>query len=108
MKGIERDLPGGGFWIDEDEVVGVGQVDQGDWIAETKLHLDLGENTVRNYQQAGLIVHENDDDFARLGSVAIWNTRQTEFARELTLLSGGTSFGGSLIGTPAPTTCHVG
>ena len=55
----------------------------GTWIAETKLHLDLGENEVRNFQQAGLIAYENDDDFARLSSVAIWNTRQTEFGREL-------------------------
>ena len=53
------------------------------WIAETKLHLDLGEGDIRNYQQAGMIAYLNDDDFARLGDVSIWRTRQTEFGREL-------------------------
>ena len=73
----------------------------GDWIAETKLHLDLGEDEFRNFQQAGLIAYENDDDFARLSSVAIWNTRQTEFGRELSAAPGvGTIFGGAIIGTP--------
>ena len=76
----------------------------GDWIAETKLHLDLGTDTVRNYQQAGLIAYRSDDDFARLGSVAIWNTRQTEYGRELVAAPDGrTSYGGAVIGTPAPT-----
>ncbi|HVK34766.1 MAG TPA: family 43 glycosylhydrolase [Microlunatus sp.] len=76
----------------------------GDWIAETKLRLDLGTDTVRNYQQAGLIAYRSDDDFARLGSVAIWNTRQTEFGRELVATADGrTSYGGAVIGTPAPT-----
>ena len=76
----------------------------GTWIAETKLHLDLGEDVVRNFQQAGLIAYENDDDFARLSSVAIWNTRQTEFGRELAgAPDGQTIFGGAIIGTPDAT-----
>ncbi len=76
----------------------------GNWIAQTKLRLDLGETTVRNFQQAGLIAYEDDDDFARLSSVAIWNTRQVEFGREVAAAPDGrTSFGGAIIGTPAPT-----
>ncbi|GAA1437079.1 hypothetical protein GCM10009616_38150 [Microlunatus lacustris] len=73
----------------------------GRWIAETKLDLDLGEDTVRNFQQAGLIAYDDDDDFARLSSVAIWNTRQVEFGRERAAAPDGqTSFGGAIIGTP--------
>ncbi len=76
----------------------------GAYVAETKLTLDLGTETVRNYQQAGLIAYRSDDDFARLSSVAIWNTRQTEFGRELAAdASGTTIFGGAIVGTPAPT-----
>lgn len=56
---------------------------EGDWIAETKLHLDLGSATIRNYQQAGLIVRVDDDNLLRLGDVAIWGTRQVEFGKEL-------------------------
>lgn len=76
-----------------------------DWILETTLTLDLGEQTVRNYQQAGLIVHESDQDFARLGTVAIWNTRTVEYGRELAVLPGDprTIYAGAIIGAPAPT-----
>jgi len=75
----------------------------GRWIAETKLTLDLGETTVRNFQQAGLIAYAGDDEFARLSAVAIWNTRQVEFGLEIPY-AGATSFGGTIAGTPGRTT----
>lgn len=79
----------------------------GDWIAEAKTTLDLGVDTVRNYQQVGLVAYEDDDDFARLSNVAIWNTRQTEFGRETAAdpsdPDGPTSYGGAIVGTSAPT-----
>jgi arabinan endo-1,5-alpha-L-arabinosidase len=79
--------------------------DRDSWIAETKLHLDLGVDDVRNYQQAGMIAYLNDDDFARLGDVAIWKTRQTEYGRELAARpsDGATSYGGAAIGRSAET-----
>ena len=75
------------------------------WIAETKLQLDPGEGDIRNYQQAGMIAYLNDDDFARLGDVSIWKTRQTEYGRELVARAsdGATSYGGAAIGRSAPT-----
>ncbi len=76
---------------------------RGDYTVETKVTLDLGEDTVRNYQQAGLVAYVNDDDFARLAQVAIWNTRQVEYGRELPY-AGTLSYGGTTVGTPAPTT----
>jgi hypothetical protein len=75
----------------------------GSWIAETRLSVDLGENTVRNYQQAGLIAYLNDDHFARLCAVAIWNTRQVEFGYEIPY-AGTTSYGGTIAGTPGAVT----
>jgi hypothetical protein len=75
----------------------------GDWAIVTKLTIDLGEDTVRNYQQGGLIVYANDDLFTRLSHVAIWNTRQTEFGKEMPY-AGGLSYGGTIIGPPAETT----
>ncbi|MEU8815677.1 family 43 glycosylhydrolase [Actinoplanes sp. NPDC048796] len=71
----------------------------GSWIAETKLTLPLGEDTVRNYQQAGLIAYADDDLFARLSAVAIWNTRQVEFGKEMPY-AGALSYGGTIAGTP--------
>ncbi|MFB9622164.1 family 43 glycosylhydrolase [Nonomuraea helvata] len=76
---------------------------EGDYIAETKVTLDLGEDTVRNYQQAGLVAYVSDDDFARLSQVAIWNTRQVEYGRELSF-AGRLSYGGNIVGPPARTT----
>ncbi|HEX2772407.1 MAG TPA: family 43 glycosylhydrolase [Micromonosporaceae bacterium] len=75
----------------------------GTYIAETKVTLDLGEDTVRNYQQAGMVAYVNDDRFARLTQVAIWNTRQVEFGYEIPF-AGGRVYGGNIVGTPATTT----
>lgn len=75
----------------------------GDYVAETKVTLDLGEDTVRNYQQAGMVAYVDDDRFARLAQVAIWNTRQVEYGYELPF-AGQTVYGGSIVGTPATTT----
>lgn len=75
----------------------------GDYVVETKLTIDLGVETVRNFQQGGLIVYENDDLFARLSHVAIWNTRQTEYGKEMPFAD-RLAFGGMLIGPSADTT----
>ncbi|MEU8239087.1 family 43 glycosylhydrolase [Actinoplanes missouriensis] len=75
----------------------------GNWIAETRVGLDLGEDTVRNFQQAGMIAYVDDDQFARLSTVAIWNTRQVEFGKEMPY-AGRTSYGGTIAGTPGRTT----
>ncbi|MFG1610731.1 family 43 glycosylhydrolase [Actinoplanes sp. NPDC049265] len=76
---------------------------KGNWLAETKLTLPLGEDTVRNYQQAGLIIFSGDDLFARLSVVSIWNTRQVEFGYEIPY-AGALSYGGTIAGTPGLTT----
>ena len=75
----------------------------GDWTIATKLTIDLGTDTVRNYQQAGLIVYAGDDLFTRLSHVAIWNTRQTEFGKEMPYAD-RLSYGGTIVGPPDVTT----
>lgn len=76
-----------------------------DWIIETEFTLDLGEDDIRNHQQAGLIAYRNDEDFARLSSVAIWRTRTVEYGREVAVRPGDdrTIYGGAIIGASAPT-----
>ena len=78
---------------------------EGDWIIETEFTLDLGEDDVRNHQQAGLIAYNDDDDFARLSAVAIWGTRTVEFGREHRVAEDDdrTIFGGAIVGPTAPT-----
>ncbi|HEX2051991.1 MAG TPA: family 43 glycosylhydrolase [Actinomycetota bacterium] len=80
-----RDAPGGAYTV------------------ETKLTIDLGTDTVRNYQQAGLVAYAHDDLYVKLVHVAIWNTRATEFAKEMPFAD-GISYGGTLGGPPADTT----
>ncbi|MQA24668.1 MAG: family 43 glycosylhydrolase [Micromonosporaceae bacterium] len=75
----------------------------GDYIVEAKLSIDLGVDTIRNYQQAGLVAYADDDHFARLSHVAIWNTRQVEFGKEMPFAD-GLAFGGNIVGPPAETT----
>ncbi len=75
----------------------------GDWTVETKLDIDLGVDSIRNFQQGGLIAYVDDDLFARLSHVAIWNTRQTEFGMEMPY-AGRLAFGGTIVGPPAATT----
>ncbi|MGA4506748.1 family 43 glycosylhydrolase [Propionibacteriaceae bacterium G1746] len=78
----------------------------GDWIATVKFTLDLGSETNnRNFQQAGLLVHQTDNNFARLGSVSIWGTRTLEYGRELAMSPTDPRliYGGAIIGPNAPT-----
>ncbi|NHC12220.1 family 43 glycosylhydrolase [Motilibacter deserti] len=75
----------------------------GEWTAETKLSIDLGVDEVRNYSQAGLVAYVDDDLWARLSHVAIWNTRQTEFGKEMPY-AGRLAYGGTIVGPPAETT----
>ena len=75
----------------------------GNYTVETKLTLPLGENDVRNFQQAGLVVYDDDDDFLRFTAVAIWNTRTTEFGKEQ-VYAGRPSYGSMLVAPPADTT----
>ncbi|WP_182112726.1 family 43 glycosylhydrolase [Actinotalea sp. JY-7876] len=79
------------------------EVPDGDWTAETRVTVDLGIDEVRNYQQAGIIAYADDDLFARLSHVAIWNTRQTEFGYEIPY-EGRTQYGGTIVGPPSDTT----
>lgn len=93
------DLVGGA----NDAAVLLRDAPQGDYVVETRLTIDLGTDSVRNFQQGGLVAYVDDDEFLRLSHAAIWNTRQTEFAKEMRY-EGGTRFGGMLVGTPAETT----
>lgn len=79
---------------------------QGNYVIETKVSLNLPpEGCCQNYVQAGLVVYGDDDRYVRLMHVSIWETRQTEFAKEfIDPLRGRAHFGGSLIGPPAATT----
>ncbi|MBP2353752.1 regulation of enolase protein 1 (concanavalin A-like superfamily) [Kribbella aluminosa] len=80
----------------------------GNFVVETKLHLDVGTDTVRNYQQAGLLVYLDDENWMRLDHVAGGTSRFVEFGKRMRFTPVGApsvvTFGGAMIGPPAETT----
>jgi arabinan endo-1,5-alpha-L-arabinosidase len=99
----QADIVDDGNPPDDDASVLLRDAPKGAYTVQTKLTIDLGVNTIHNFQQGGLIAYENDDLWVRLSHVAIWNTRQTEFGKEMPFAD-RTSFGGMLVGPPAETT----
>jgi arabinan endo-1,5-alpha-L-arabinosidase len=75
----------------------------GSWTIQTRVITNFGVDVVNNYRQAGLVAYVDDDLFTRLSTVSIWNTRQTEFGKEMPY-AGRLSYGGTIVGPPAGTT----
>ncbi len=74
----------------------------GNYIVETKVKINLPpEGCCWNYVQAGLVIYSDDDNFVKLVPVSIWNTRQTEFAKELAPVPAGyPRYGNTVVGAP--------
>ena len=71
----------------------------GDYLVETKVSLDVpSEGCCFNYVQAGLVIYQVDDHFIKLTQTSIWETRQTEFAKETTEEP---RYGNTVVGPPA-------
>jgi arabinan endo-1,5-alpha-L-arabinosidase len=75
---------------------------QGSFVAETRVRLDVpAEGCCFNYVQAGLVLYGDDDRFVKLAVVSIWNTRQTEWAKEVPPGQPGyPRYGNSIVGPP--------
>ena len=78
----------------------------GDHVVETRVQLDLPpEGCCQNFVQAGLVLYDNDDRYLKLVHVSIWETRQTEWAKEVP--PGAPKFpryGNGVVGPPGGTT----
>jgi arabinan endo-1,5-alpha-L-arabinosidase len=74
----------------------------GDYLVETKVRVNVpDEGCCFNYVQGGLVVYGDDDNYVRLVSVSIWNTRQTEFGKELFPVPAGyPRYGNTVVGPP--------
>ena len=75
----------------------------GDYVVETKVRLSglPDEGCCFNYAQAGLVIYEDDDNFIKLTDISIWETRQTEFAKEMYPVPEGWSrYGNTVVGPP--------
>jgi arabinan endo-1,5-alpha-L-arabinosidase len=76
---------------------------RGDYIVETKVNLNVPpEGCCFNYVQTGLVIYGDDDNFIKLSHVSIFNTRQTEFAKELFPVEEGyPRYGNTVVGPPS-------
>jgi arabinan endo-1,5-alpha-L-arabinosidase len=71
-------------------------------MVETRVRLTVpAEGCCFNYIQAGLVIYENDDNYVKLTHASIWNTRQTEWAKEVAPVPDGyPRYGNSIVGPP--------
>lgn len=73
-----------------------------DYIVETRVRLNVpDEGCCFNFVQAGLVIYGDDDNFVKLVNVSIFNTRQTEFAKEEEPVPfGHPRYGNTVVGAP--------
>jgi arabinan endo-1,5-alpha-L-arabinosidase len=73
------------------------------YVVTTKLRVSVPPDGVHNYVQGGLVIYADDDNFIKLADVSIWDTRQTEYAKELAPVPDGWArYGNTVIGPPSP------
>jgi arabinan endo-1,5-alpha-L-arabinosidase len=73
-----------------------------DYMVETRVKLDVpAEGCCQNFVQAGLVIYGGDDNYIKLVHVSIWETRQTEFAKEVSPVADGyPRYGNTVVGAP--------
>ena len=90
------------LYVDVDNAaVLVRDAPKGDYVIETKVRMDVPSGCCFNYAQAGFLVYGSDDAYIKLTETAIWNTRQTEFAKEIPVApEGWARYGNTVVGPP--------
>jgi arabinan endo-1,5-alpha-L-arabinosidase len=77
-----------------------------DAVVETEVHLNLPpEGPGHNFVQAGLVLYDGDDRYLKLVHASLWETRQTEWAKEVP--SGRPEYpryGNGVVGPPSEVT----
>jgi arabinan endo-1,5-alpha-L-arabinosidase len=73
-----------------------------DYVVETKVALNVPpEGCCFNYTQAGALIYGGDDSFVKLVHFSLWDTRQTEFAKEWSPVPAGwPRYGNTVVGPP--------
>jgi len=77
---------------------------RGDFVVETAVRLNVPDSPecCYNYAQGGVLVYEDDDNFVKLTNTSIWNTRQTEWAKEIyPVPEGWNRYGNTVVGPPS-------
>jgi arabinan endo-1,5-alpha-L-arabinosidase len=75
---------------------------EGNYVVETKVRLDVpADGCCFNFAQAGLVIYHDDDNYIKLNQFSNWDTRQTEFAKEMKPVPPGWArYGNTVVGPP--------
>ncbi|HEY0790472.1 MAG TPA: family 43 glycosylhydrolase [Chthoniobacterales bacterium] len=78
------------------------ELPKGDVVLDTRVKVDIpDEGPGYNYAQASILVYADDDNYIKLGSVAIFETRQTEFGKEVGPVPASyPTYGNTVVGPP--------
>ena len=80
---------------------------EGDWLVETKLTVSFpfDGSCCENFAQGALVIYGDDANSVKLDVFADFDTRQTEFAKQVGPVPAGyPTYGGAFVGNPAQTT----
>ena len=74
----------------------------GEYMVEARIHMSTPpDGCCFNYVQGGLVIYGGDDNFIKLAEVSIWETRQTEFAKEVGPVPAGyPRYGNTVVTSP--------
>ncbi len=103
---LSIDIQKGDTYVDVDNAyVLVRGAPRADYVVETRVRVDVpDEGCCFNYAQAGLMVYGDEDAYVKLTNTSIWNTRQTEWAKEIPAESAPTGwarYGNTVVGPPS-------
>lgn len=92
------------LYVDVDNAsVLVRDAPRGDYVIETRVRVSVPDDgCCFNYGQAGVLAYDDEDNYLKLTNTSIWNTRQTEFAKELNPVPDGWArYGNTVVGPPS-------
>ncbi|SFO50432.1 Beta-xylosidase [Geodermatophilus obscurus] len=100
------DIQPGDTYVDVDTAwVLTRDAPRGDYVVETRVRTDIpDEDCCFNFAQAGIGIYGDTDHYVKLTNTSIWNTRQTEWAKEIGAEQAGegwSRYGNSVIGPPS-------
>ena len=87
----------------DDAYVLVRDAPSGDYVVETAVRMSVPDDgCCFNYSQVGIGVFGDEDNLVKLTETSIWNTRQTEWAKEINPVPAGWSrYGNTVVGPPS-------
>lgn len=79
------------------------QAPRGDYVVEARVRVDVPDDgCCFNFAQAGIALYGDEDDYVKLTNTSIFNTRQTEFAKEIRdVPDGWARYGNTVVGPPS-------